>query len=216
LFRADISRPQWQRDSLDGLLDYNVVSSAMREYPRIVFDRKQAEGQIVLEYGSTNEVEASNMQPVGWCLDAWSRGTDGVVPWQTVGRGDSWQRGDRLALLYPGRTAGGPPAPSVRLKAYRRGQQDVEYLTLLAQLSGAPRWALGARVREALRLAGERRRSGPGTVGAEDAGSIQFADLRPQDAWALRVRVGEVLSAAHPAPRRRLVELRAPLRGDLR
>ena len=31
VFRADISRPQWRRDSLDGLLDYHVVGSAMRE-----------------------------------------------------------------------------------------------------------------------------------------------------------------------------------------
>ncbi len=41
VFRADISRPQWQRDSLDGLLDYLVVGSAMRTYPRLVFDRKR-------------------------------------------------------------------------------------------------------------------------------------------------------------------------------
>jgi hypothetical protein len=215
VFRADISRPQWQRDALDGLLDYNVVSSAMRSYPRIVFDRKEAEGQIVLEYGSTNGVEESNVQPLAWCLDAWTRGADGVVPWQTVGRGDSWQRGDRLSLFYPGRTAGAGPVPSVRLKAYRRGQQDVEYLTLLAQHTGLPRWALGERVREVLRLAGERRATGPGTAGAEDAGTIQFARLRPQEAWALRVRVGEVLSAAHPTPRRRLVELQTPLRAPL-
>ena len=40
VFRADISRPQWQRDTLDGLLDYNVVSNAVRTYPRLVLDRK--------------------------------------------------------------------------------------------------------------------------------------------------------------------------------
>ena len=41
VFRADISRPQWRRDALDGLLDYHVVGSAMRQYPRLVFDRKR-------------------------------------------------------------------------------------------------------------------------------------------------------------------------------
>jgi hypothetical protein len=216
VFRGDISRPQWQRDALDGLLDYNVVSSAMRAYPRIVFDRRQAEGQIVLEYGSTNGVEESNMQPLGWCLDAWSRGTDGVVPWQTVGRGESWQRGDRLALFYPGRAMGAAPVASVRLKAYRRGQQDVEYLTLLSQLTGESRWALGQRVREALGLRAERRGTGSGPAGAEDAGMIGFAALRPQAVWGLRVRLGEVISAAHPPPRRRLVELRTPPRDPAR
>jgi hypothetical protein len=216
VFRCDISRPEWQRDALDGLLDYNVVSRAMRSYPRIVFDRKQSEGQIVLEYGSTNPVEESNMQPLGWCLDAWSRGTDGVVPWQTVGRGESWQRGDRLSLFYPGKAAGAPPVASVRLKAYRRGQQDVEYLTLLSQFMGAPRWALGQRVREALRLAPERTATEAAGAGAEDAGMIRYASLRPQEVWALRVRLGEVLTAAHPPPRRRLVELRTPPRDPAR
>jgi hypothetical protein len=214
VFRGDISRPQWQRDALDGLLDYNVVSSAMRSYPRIVFDRKQTEGQIVLEYGSTNGVEESNVQPLGWCLDAWSRGTDGVVPWQTVGRAESWQQGDRLSLFYPGRVAGAAPVASVRLKAYRRGQQDVEYLTLLSQLTGEPRWAIGQRVREALRLSAERSGTGlaQAPAGVEDAGVIRFTDLRPQEVWGLRVRLGEVLSAAHPPPRRRLAELRTPSR----
>jgi hypothetical protein len=30
VFRCDISRPMWQRDALDGLLDYNVVGGALR------------------------------------------------------------------------------------------------------------------------------------------------------------------------------------------
>ena len=84
---GDISRPQWRRDSLDGLLDYHVVSSAMSSYPLHVFERKRALGEIVVEYGSTNPVEGSNVQPVGWCLDAWSLGADGIIPWQTVGNG---------------------------------------------------------------------------------------------------------------------------------
>ncbi|MHB1556522.1 MAG: hypothetical protein ACYC61_03460 [Isosphaeraceae bacterium] len=101
VFRADISRPQWRRDSLDGLLDYHVVGGAVRKYPRLVFDRKARLGEIVLEYGSTNPVEGSNLQPVGWCLDAWSMGTDGIVPWQTIGSADSWKRADELSLFYP-------------------------------------------------------------------------------------------------------------------
>ena len=101
VFRADISRPQWRRDSLDGLLDYHVVGSAMRSYPRLVFERKRTLGEIVLEYGSTNPVESSNVQPAGWCVDAWSLGTDGIIPWQTVGTADSWKRADELALFYP-------------------------------------------------------------------------------------------------------------------
>ena len=117
VFRADISRPQWRRDSLDGLLDYHVVGGAMRTYPRLVFDRKRALGEIVLEYGSTNPVEGSNLQPVGWCLDAWSLGADGVIPWQTVGNADSWERADELSLFYPGRRPRAGSVPASRARA---------------------------------------------------------------------------------------------------
>ena len=173
-------------------------------------DRKAAEGQIVIEYGGSNPIEESNMQPVGWSLDAWSLGCDGVLPWQTIGTGDSWKTADPLALFYPSRT-GGLPIPSIRLKAYRRGQQDVEYLTLIAAQNREPRWAIGGRVREALRLSGERK-----SAGGEDAGLIQFAGLKPQDEWALRVRIGEALSALHPAPKRRIVEFKTPRRDPAR
>jgi hypothetical protein len=211
VFRCDISRPQWQRDSFDGLLDYLVVSSAMRPYNRIVLDRKQAEGQIVLEYGSSNPIEEANVQPLAWCIDSWSLGSDGVVPWQTIGTDESWRQADPLSLFYPSRAGDdAEPIPSIRLKAYRRGQQDVEYLTLLAQHLREPRWAISQRVREALRLSGVRR--GTGFSDGEDAGVVQFGKLRPQDVWALRVQVGQALSEAHPAPKRKLVELRTPPR----
>jgi hypothetical protein len=210
VFRCDISRPQWQRDGFDGLLDYNVGGGAMRPYHRPVFDRKAANGEIVIEYAGSNAIEDSNMQAVGWALDSWSLGSDGVLPWQTIGNGDSWRNADPLALFYPDRNSGErPPIPSIRLKAYRRGQQDVEYLTLLAQVQKEPRWAVGQRVREALHLIGERK--GTGFAG-EDAGVIHFARLKPQDVWALRVRLGEVLSTAAPAAKRRLIELRTPPR----
>jgi hypothetical protein len=212
VFRADISRPQWQRDSLDGLLDVNVVSGAMRPYHRLVFERKQAEGHVVFEYGGTNAVEGANVQPVGWSLDAWSLGTDGILPWQTVGQSGSWTKADPLALFYPARGVSNErgPVPSVRLKAYRRGQQDVEYLTLFSIATGEPRWAVGQRVREALHLVAERQ--GTGVATGEDAGRMEYGRLRPQDLWALRVRLGQVLSDLHPAPRRRLIELRTPPR----
>jgi hypothetical protein len=212
LYRADISRPEWQRDSLDGLLDYSVTASSLRQYPRIVFDRKEREGQIVLEYGSASEIGGSNAQGAAWCVDAWAIGCDGVVPWQTVGTAGSWEEADRLALLYPA-----PPwakekntvVPSIRLKAFRRGQQDVEYLTLWSRVSGEPRWAVGEAVRGSLGMRGERK--GTGFAG-EDAGVITYGDLGPADLWKVRTRVGKALSEARPAAARRLEELATPPR----
>jgi hypothetical protein len=205
---------QWQRNAFDGLLDYNVVGGVMQQYHRLVFDRKEANKEITIEYGSTNVIEESNMQPVGWSIDSWSLGGDGVLPWQTIGNEGSWKRADTLSLFYPGRERGGDPLPSIRLKAYRRGQQDVEYLTLLAQVEGEPRWAVAERVREALHLAAVRK--GSGFVGGEDTGVVIYNRLTPRDVWALRLRVGQALSDAAPRPRRRLVELRTPPRDPAR
>lgn len=205
LYRCDISRPQWQRDLLDDVLDYNVVGGAMRRYRRMVLDRKEATGQMVIEYGSANAIDQSNVQPAAWCIDAWSLGADGVLPWQTIGNDESWRQADTLALFYPGKPAGyDEPIASLRLKAFRRGQQDVEYLTLYSQLKQAPRWQIGQEVRQWLGLAGERRPSD--VAAAEDAGVIHYADLRPQDLWALRRLVGEQVSAEHPPAKRRLIE----------
>jgi len=212
VYRCDISRPQWQRGSLDHVLDYNVVNGRVfRRYTRIVLDRKREFRQIVVDYGTTNGIEKSNMQPVGWSLDSWTLGSDGIVPWQTIGRHESWQEADELSLFYPGSFLGQhEPIPSIRLKAYRRGEQDIEYLTLLSKVLGQPRWAIGEAVRKALNLKAEHQ--GTSFSGGEDAGVVHYADLRPQDAWALRVRVARAISAAAPQPQRRIVDFRTPPR----
>ncbi len=210
VFRCDISRPQWQRDSLDGLLDYNVVGGAFHSYRRMVLERKRRTGQVVVEYGSSNPIEESNVQPAAWCLDIWTLGADGVLPWQTIGSAESWDQADELSLFYPSKS-GGPPVPSVRLKSYRRGQQDVEYLTLWARVSGLPREAIAETVRLALGLAGERKGT-EGFLGGEDAGRMAYDRLSPEALWDVRVRVGAAISATHPKPERRVVELRTPTR----
>ncbi|HEU5117709.1 MAG TPA: DUF4091 domain-containing protein, partial [Isosphaeraceae bacterium] len=210
VFRCDISRPQWQRDVLDDVLDVNVVGGAFRKYRRMVLDRKRSAGQVVIEYGGSNPLEESNVQPLAWSVDSWSLGSDGVLPWQTVGNAQSWTNGDALSLFYPAVQDQPGPVPSVRLKAYRRGQQDVEYLTLLAKVQDQPRWAVGKRVQEA--LSSEGRSTGSGFAGGEDAGIVRYGRLTPQDFWALRTRVAKALSEAAPQPENRLVEFRLPRR----
>jgi hypothetical protein len=200
VFRADISRPQWQRQSLDGLLDYAVVGGAFRQYRPLVLDRARREHQLVIEYGSTNPIEASNLQPVAWSIDSWSLGADGVLPWQTVGTSDSWTRGDELSLFYPARSPAEGVVPSVRLKAYRRGQQDVEYLNLLAGLLDINRTDRRQLLDGIGTIDGTRR--GTGDSGGEDAGRIDYDRLRPQDLWAWRTRVAQFIEKnrqRHPA-----------------
>ncbi len=214
LYRCDISRPEWQRDALDHVLDYNVVAGgAFLKYRRLVLERKQQFGQIVVCYGSTNDIVQSNVQPAAWSVDAWLDGADGVLPWQTIGTDASWQNADTLSLFYPGEPGGQKdPVASIRLKAYTRGQQDVEYLMLLARAEGQSRAELAPRVREILPLA--RSKEGTGFVGsAKTPGCVDYCKVRPQDLWGLRVRVGKLsISCRKPKPERKLVDFRTPPR----
>lgn len=189
LFRADISRPQWQRNLLDGILDVNVVGGAYRRYQRLVTDRKSLTGQLVYNYGSVNQINQSNVQAVGWCIEAWCRGLDGVVPWQTLGKARSWKGADQNALFYPGNVIGQPgPLPSIRLKAFRRGQQDVEYLTMLAKIKGIGREDVRETVLQKLNLKAEFSQTHQ-----DDAGEIDFDNLDPFALWKLRTTVACLL-----------------------
>lgn len=185
LFRADISRPQWQRDLLDDVLDINVVGSAYRRYLRYVLDRKSRTGEITYAYGSANRVQKSNLQPVEWSLEAWLNGLDGVIPWQTLGKQRSWTGADQNALFYPGETIGKPgPLPSIRLKAFRRGQQDVEYLVLLMKAFGVIRSDMRRLVIDWLNQ-GQNF-----TQALEEDEAIDIEDLDPISLWQLRTTIG--------------------------
>lgn len=195
-FRADISRPEWQRDALDSSLDYNVVSAgAFARYRSYLLERKTELGQRILVYGSTNRPDQGNAQAAAWCLDAWTAGADGVIPWQTVGTSESWERGDELALFYPGGPAGvrGPVA-SARLKSYTIGQQLVEGLIEICRRKGVSRFEVGAAARRELAgLDGRREGTDAAGAGVEDAGRVAYDAIRPADLWRLKIRVGREL-----------------------
>lgn len=207
-FRVDISRPQWQRESLDGLVDFNVVGGELRRYPRIVLERARRNGEWLVEYGAANPLEASNVQPAAWCLDAWLLGLNGVLPWQTLGTEKSWEQADPLALLYPPapRSTASGPVPSLRLKSFRYGQQLVEILSLLEQAEATSRAELRRTVLATLPL--QAQREGSGFTGGEDAGRLAFHGLSPTQLEVLRVRAGQTV-AGHRPP---VVAIEAPFR----
>ena len=185
-FRCDISRPQWQRNSLEGLMGVNVVGGdVFRRFNRLVNERKERNGEFMYTYGTTCRPEEGAVQPAAWSLYAWFNGADGIVPWQTIGTKESWKKSDELALFYPAREGTPPVVASQRLKSYRRGQQDVEYLLALQRKMNCPRWDVTQAVQKELGLSGTQH-----SQYAEDAGTLRFKDATPLKLWQLRMRVG--------------------------
>ncbi len=207
-YRCDISRPEWQRDTLDNILDVYVVGGSFRQYNRMVMDRTRETGMLTINYGGSNGIESSNVQPAAWCLDTWTLGGQGVLPWQTVGNEKSWEKADELSLFYPGGFVHSKtPIASVRLKSYRRGEQDVEYLTILAAATHQSRNAVANTIRKTLKLSGKLTKTSE-----TDAGQISFGQLDAQSLWDLRLRVGAMLDEHKPEPKEQWIELTTPQR----
>ncbi len=181
VFRCDISRPEWQRDLLDGICGEEVVGGALRTYRDRILARQARFGQRILTYGSPNKIGTPNLQASAWCLDAWCLGADGVVPWNTIGTANSWTEPDQTCLFYP--TAKGP-LPSLRLKAFCHGQQLVEYLTIFTRLTGHDRRAVAEAVRREVGLAGRLRKASD-----DDAGSMSYDGVSAEGLERLRYRL---------------------------
>ncbi len=139
-FRIDISRPQFDRGELWGKADLWVVNGkSFGIYPRLLADRREFSGEEMWVYGQSSGVGKSNRALMAWAISAYRDGATGLVPWQTINRnGKALEAADPLGIFIFDRSRGGDPAirPTLRLKAYRRAQQDIEYLNLLKSGSG--------------------------------------------------------------------------------
>ena len=180
---------------LDGVVNVEVVSGALRTYHESVIERARRNSDLIYMYGSANAIGTPNVVNAAWCVEAWALGADGVVPWQTIGNDKSWQKADELSLFYP--TADGP-VPSLRLKTFRAGQQLVEYLTMFTALSGESRESVAAAVMKEPGLHATTVKKND-----DDAGKSAFGPEAHRSLTSLRMRLGQWLDAKAPAPRER-------------
>lgn len=193
-FRGDVSYSEFARNMLWGVVDIEYTGGTNAHKTRMKHDEwRQSGSGHSAEYGSPNRIEEANTQPALWCILAWSRGSIGVLPWQTLGRAASWQKADQLALFYPHAEG---PVPSVRLKSFTRGQQDVEYLTLFQDVFGVPHHVVAGWLGKVIDE-GAVSKSSEG-----DAGTLNFKRGTAVDLWKLRYRIGSALSEKAPEYRR--------------
>jgi hypothetical protein len=189
-FRTDISRVDWIRDLMPGLIDINCVSKRFYEKNRYLRDDPVRFGKRLWNYASTNHPRETNVSMRAWCWRAWLAGADGIVPWNAVRGPEAWNRAEPLTVFYAGAKFGRrEPFESLRLKAYRRGQQDVEYLVLLAGRPGWDREAVSRAVAGSLDLSAEDKQTHE-----DDAGVSRPLKAKDADFDALRARVARALA----------------------
>jgi hypothetical protein len=189
LFRTDISRVEWIRDLLAGQIDLNCISKRFFDKNRYLTEDRYRFGREFWNYASTNHPRTSNVSMRAWCWRVWLNGGDGLLPWNAVRGAAAWERAEPLTVFYPGTRFGkDEPFASLRLKAYRRGQQDIEYLVLLAQQHGWDREAVTVSMEKALDLSG-----GVTALSDEDAGTVNFRNVKDAQFEDLRLRAAQVI-----------------------
>ena len=204
-YRGDISYSQFERDMFRGVMDIEYIGGKNAQKTRMKHDEQILWGKSYFsEYGTANPIETSNIQPTAWCLSAWSKDAMGVLPRQTIGNESSWKIADQTSLFYPHAEG---PKPSVRLKAFTRGQQDVEYLMLFSNVFQKPHYAVAEWLNTIVNLEGIVYKSC-----SADAGAVKFDTITPMDLWRIRCRLGEILSQEAPKYKRSIVDRGIPLR----
>ncbi len=144
LYRGDISRPHWQGNLSDGIINVMYMSGPSYDHLRMVRNHKARMPSIMYAYGSCPPYVASKWQTAAWCLKSFVHERDGVLPWQSLGRGltNPDPKGSGNGLIVDGGEYGNAIA-SFRLHALRRGAQDCELLRLLMLKKGWSRQHLG-------------------------------------------------------------------------
>jgi hypothetical protein len=149
IFRTDISYIDFMRDLLTGQIDLNCTSKHFFTRNRYLMDHRERFGSTFWNYASTNHPRESNIPMRSWCWRVWAAGGDGVVPWEALADAKAWEHAEKLTVFYPGSKYGkAEPYASLRLKAFRRGEQDVEYLVMLARKKGWDREAVSKALGE--------------------------------------------------------------------
>lgn len=186
-FRADVSRTNYGRNILWGLLDIEYLGHITEQKIKMKEEERFRTGMgRYAEYGTVNPVDASNTNTYLWCLSAWMNGSVGILPWQTVGTLRSWDEADQTAVIYPHKTG---PKPSLRLKAMLRGQQDVEYLELFGRTYNVPRHEMVSWLKKELNMNRNTIKKNE-----SDAGTVMYNNEDTELYWKIRTCLGEMIS----------------------
>ncbi|MCW8129889.1 MAG: DNRLRE domain-containing protein [Planctomycetota bacterium] len=180
-FRADVSRPMWQGSSCDGYMDVVVASGVQYGMLPLMKDMKARGARHLYDYGACGAQNRSNALSAAWCVKAYIHECDGVLPWQSIGGDEAFDKGDEAGngnmLVVDGRKRFGINAVgSLRLAAFRNGAQICELLRLLEKKNGWNRTHSGVLVSQLIPLSSQFKQAFE-----DEAAALKFDDLAPED-----------------------------------
>jgi hypothetical protein len=140
--RTDVSRPASMGDKMDDTRSVDkteglyVVSSAISSERHLLEDILATSKAAVWWYGGGTGAETDPLAVNALFLSRWSMGASGGMPvYMVEGGSNKWTDTDSLRVIrYHEETK--MPVCSFRMKAYRRGQQDIELYNMLAKKPG--------------------------------------------------------------------------------
>ncbi len=187
-YRCDISRPQWTRDWLNGVMTTMHVGGLANRIRRAQIMAEEGPMDFY-SYGACNRPEASNWNSAAWCLTTFLAGGEGVLPWQSLGKAESLSSPDPQGLIVPEALGHGALA-SVRIAALRRGAQDCEYLLTLAERRGLNREQLRTLVAQKIASQATLKQ-----INEDDAAPLSFSPLDPDKFAELREGIAKLIVA---------------------
>lgn len=198
--RGDISRPMWQGRVMHRILDCEYIggfndANAYRRC-RILADDT---GVDIRAYGGASRDTESNTASVVLLLSMWLNGANAHLPWQTLGGEEALETNDKgagggSALLIPGKRLNQTVLADMRLKAFREGQQLIEYLVELGKRYNLNREQLKALVHGAVALETGRVAG----AGADNADALVFGALKAWQIAGLRRAIAELIVKKKP------------------
>lgn len=176
LYRGDISRPNWQGSCMDGLMEIMYIGGGGYDMLPLIKDHKRRMPTILYAYGGCNNQDRPNHESAAWCLKSYVFESDGVLPWQSLGGPESFDRaedgGNGNALIVDGRRFGINAVASFRVHALRVGAQAVELARLLQLKNGWGRAHVGALISQAIPLGTEFKQAFQ-----DDAAAVTFGEM---------------------------------------
>ncbi|MFH1377298.1 MAG: hypothetical protein ABIH86_00925 [Planctomycetota bacterium] len=169
--RSDVSRPEWQGDRLDDAVGLSVISGSLDTHQRLINHRMETTGEELWWYGGSGKPSEDPASLPVLFFDKWSQRADGGMPVYTTFAGtNSWDATDSLRVVrFDDKNM---PVATFRMKAYRRGQQDIELMNILASLDGFNRQHVATLVGELISTTKTLVRTNP-----DDPGSFKYEGL---------------------------------------